>query len=159
MNNGLAQRLNLGHEEEVDSPRGKRFCKVIVFFLISRYACAELVDKGRRLGRRNTLSLSTKQLYARSKPLRSKFFCHTSFMGGSINSEIHGIQFWCAICMVLKASFSLRTWAAAQQFKQTWLHSPCTMFDNKISHIARYALSFSIKKTLPIPYKSHHQNL
>lgn len=92
MNNGLAQRLNLGHEEEVDSPRGKRFCKVIVFFLISRYACAELVDKGRRLGRRNTLSLSTKQLYARSKPLRSKFFCHTSFMGGSINSEIHGIQ-------------------------------------------------------------------
>ena len=108
MNNGLAQRLNLGHEEEVDSPRGKRFCKVIVFFLISRYACAELVDKGRRLGRRNTHSLSTRQLYARSRPPRSKFFCPTSFMGGSINSEIHGIQFWCAICMVLKASFLIK---------------------------------------------------
>ena len=41
-----------------------------------------------------------------------------------------------AICMVLKASF-----------------------DSKFSHIARYALSFTIKNTLPIPYKSHHQNL
>lgn len=36
---------------------------------------------------------TTRQLYARSRPLRSKFFCPTSFMGGSINFEIHGIQF------------------------------------------------------------------
>ena len=31
--------------------------------------------------------------------------------------------------------------------------------DSKISHIARYAPSFTIKNTLPIPCKSHHQNL
>ena len=41
---------------------------------------------------------------------------------------------------------SLRTWAAAQQFKPVWLHSPCTLFVSSLSHIARYARTFTNKK-------------